>query len=60
MSKSIDLLDRKDDKLEEEEEVLGMKLIQILINHYPEVMRIPDELVKNVNLNLTSFKAIRL
>ncbi len=55
MSKRTDLLDA--DETEEEEEALGMKLIQILINHYPEVMRVPDELVQNVNINLTSIKA---
>lgn len=41
---------------EEEHYLLGMKLIQILINHYPEVMRIPDELVKNVSISLTTIR----
>lgn len=36
-----------------EEEQLAMKLVQILINNYPEIMRIPDELITNVNHKLS-------
>ena len=38
----------------QEEEQLSMKLVQILINNYPEIMRIPDELITNVNHRLAS------
>ena len=40
-----------------EEEQLSMKLVQILINNYPEIMRIPDELITNVNHKLTTSKS---
>lgn len=40
-----------------EEEQLAMKLVQILINNYPEIMRIPDELISNVNHKLTASKS---
>jgi len=40
-----------------EEEQLAMKLVQILINNYPEIMRIPDDLITNVNYKFTSSKS---
>lgn len=41
----------------QEEEMLSMKMVQILINNYPEIMRIPDELIANVNHRLSSSKS---
>lgn len=41
----------------QEEEQLAMKMVQILINNYPEIMRIPDELIANVNHRLSSSKS---
>ncbi len=57
--KSILTVKNNNDMLVEEKQLIGMKIIQILINHYPEVMRIPEELVKNVNTNLAIIKPSR-